>query len=106
MAYTVRPDEDVVSLPPTEWKDLTEAEDALSRLARVSNAGGAAQTKSFADAESRGPLADATLFVEAGKVQRRRVGRALLRYLIAVGLGVAGTLAYQQYGEQAQQTVE
>src|SRR5215470_10626961 len=103
MAYTVRPDDDVVSLPPTEWKDLTEAEDALSKLARVAN-GGAAQSKSFADTESGGPLADATLFVEA-KPPRRRVARTILSYLIAAGFGVAGTLAWQRHGEQVEQTL-
>jgi hypothetical protein len=109
MAFTVSPDDDVVSLPPTEWNDLTGAEDALARLARVSGGGGAqsksSQSKSFADSTSRGPLADATLFVEAGKARPRRVARAFLRYLIAVCFGVAATLAWQRHGELAQQTV-
>jgi hypothetical protein len=34
----------------------------------------------------------------------RRASRALARYLIAVGIGVAGTLAWQSYGEIATQT--
>lgn len=35
----------------------------------------------------------------------RRASRALLRYLIACGIGVAGTLAWQAYGDEAKQTV-
>ena len=34
----------------------------------------------------------------------KRASRALTRYLIAVGIGVAGTLAWQSYGEIATQT--
>jgi hypothetical protein len=34
----------------------------------------------------------------------RRASRALLRYLIACGIGVAGTLAWQSYGDAARQT--
>jgi hypothetical protein len=102
MAYTVRPDDDVVSLPPTEWKDWTGAEEALSKLAHVS--GGGAQSKSFGNSETGGPLADATLFV-AATPPRRRAGRVLLRYMIAVCFGVAATLSWQRYGEPVQQSV-
>ena len=35
----------------------------------------------------------------------RRASRALLRFLIACGIGVAGTLAWQAYGDEAKQTV-
>jgi hypothetical protein len=35
----------------------------------------------------------------------RRTSRALLRYLIACGVGVAGTLAWQAYGDEAKETV-
>jgi len=35
----------------------------------------------------------------------RRASRAFLRYLIACGIGVAGTLAWQAYGDEARQTV-
>ena len=35
----------------------------------------------------------------------RRASRALLRYLIACGIGVAGTLAWQSYGDAARQTL-
>jgi len=101
MAYSVHPDDDVVSLPPTEWKDLSEAEDTLARLARVAGGTGA-QSKSITDTESGGPLAEATLFVEASKAPRRRVGLALLGYLLAAGFGVAATLAWQQHGEPMQ----
>jgi hypothetical protein len=34
----------------------------------------------------------------------RRASRALLRYLVACGIGVAGTLAWQAYGDAAKQT--
>ena len=104
MAHTVGPDEDVLSLPRTEWKDLTEAEDALSKLARVSGSAGA-QSQSFVDPESHGSLADSTLFVEAGKARPLRVGRMLLRYLIAACFGVAATLAWQRHGEPVQQSI-
>jgi hypothetical protein len=35
----------------------------------------------------------------------RRASRAFLRYLIACGIGVVGTLAWQAYGDAARQTV-
>src|SRR5262249_55057911 len=35
----------------------------------------------------------------------RRASRALIRYLIACGVGVAGTLAWQSYGDGAKQTI-
>jgi len=35
----------------------------------------------------------------------RRASRALLRYLIACGIGVAGTLTWQSYGDAAKETV-
>ena len=35
----------------------------------------------------------------------RRASRTLLRYLIACGIGVAGTLGWQAYGDAAKQTV-
>jgi hypothetical protein len=35
----------------------------------------------------------------------RRTSRAFIRYLIAIGIGVAGTLAWQSYGEAAKQTI-
>jgi outer membrane murein-binding lipoprotein Lpp len=35
----------------------------------------------------------------------RRASRALLRYLVAILIGVAGTLAWQSYGEAAKQLV-
>jgi hypothetical protein len=35
----------------------------------------------------------------------RRAVRALVRYLIAVGIGIGGTLAWQAYGEDAKQMV-
>jgi len=35
----------------------------------------------------------------------RRASRTFLRYLIACGIGVAGTLAWQSYGDAAKQTV-
>jgi hypothetical protein len=35
----------------------------------------------------------------------RRASRAFVRYLIAIGIGVAGTLAWQSYGAAAKQTI-
>jgi hypothetical protein len=35
----------------------------------------------------------------------KRAARAFIRYLIACGVGVAGTLAWQSYGDAAKQTV-
>jgi len=35
----------------------------------------------------------------------RRASRAFVRYLIAIGIGVVGTLAWQSYGEAAKQTI-
>ncbi len=35
----------------------------------------------------------------------RRASRALVRYLIAIWIGVAGTLAWQSYGEAAKQMI-
>ena len=35
----------------------------------------------------------------------RRASRALIRYLIACGVGVAATLAWQSYGDAAKQTI-
>ena len=43
--------------------------------------------------------------VMAGPSFGRRASRTLLRYLIACGIGVAGTLAWQSYGDAARQTV-
>ena len=36
---------------------------------------------------------------------KRRASRAFVRYLIAIGIGVAGTLAWQSYGEAAKQMI-
>ena len=35
----------------------------------------------------------------------RRTSRAFVRYVIAIGIGVAGTLAWQSYGEAAKQMI-
>ena len=37
--------------------------------------------------------------------RKRRASRAFVRYLIAIGIGVAGTLAWQSYGEAAKQMI-
>jgi hypothetical protein len=44
------------------------------------------------------------LFVDKPSLFRRG-SRAFIRFLFAVGIGVAGTLAWQAYGENAKQTV-
>jgi len=36
---------------------------------------------------------------------RRRVSRAFVRYLVAIGIGVAGTLAWQSYGEATKRII-
>jgi hypothetical protein len=36
---------------------------------------------------------------------KRRASRSFIRYLVAICVGVAGTLAWQSYGEEAKQTI-
>ncbi len=40
-----------------------------------------------------------------GPSRGRRASRGFVRYLIAIGIGVAGTLAWQSYGEAAKQMI-
>jgi hypothetical protein len=40
-----------------------------------------------------------------GPSRTRRASRGFVRYLIAIGIGVAGTLAWQSYGEAAKQMI-
>jgi hypothetical protein len=40
-----------------------------------------------------------------GSQTKRRASRAFVRYLVAICFGVAGTLAWQSYGEEAKQTI-
>ena len=40
-----------------------------------------------------------------GSQTKRRASRAFVRYLVAICVGVAGTLAWQSYGEEAKQTI-
>ena len=40
-----------------------------------------------------------------GRQTKRRASRAFVRYLVAICVGVAGTLAWQSYGEEAKQTI-
>ena len=40
-----------------------------------------------------------------GRQTKRRTSRAFVRYLAAICVGVAGTLAWQSYGEEAKQTI-
>jgi uncharacterized membrane protein YccC len=40
-----------------------------------------------------------------GSRTKRRASRAFVRYLVAICVGVAGTLAWQSYGEEAKQTI-
>jgi hypothetical protein len=40
-----------------------------------------------------------------GSQTKRRASRAFVRYLVAICVGVAGTLAWQSYGEAAKQTI-
>jgi hypothetical protein len=35
----------------------------------------------------------------------RRAWRAFIRYVVAIGIGVAATLAWQSYGEATKQTI-
>jgi hypothetical protein len=96
MAATLRPDGDVLELPRTEWKDWTGAEEALSKLARSVGADRyqGTPTPEF----SATPIADRPSFA-------RRASRALPRYLIAAGVGVAATLAWQSHGEAAKRVM-
>lgn len=40
-----------------------------------------------------------------GPSRTRRASRGFVRYVIAIGIGVAGTLAWQSYGEAAKRTI-
>ena len=40
-----------------------------------------------------------------GRLTKRRASRGFVRYLAAICVGVAGTLAWQSYGEEAKQTI-
>ena len=56
------------------------------------------------------PIREDSDFAVGGRLvdkptRTRRASRAFFRYLIAIGIGVAGTLAWQSYGEAAKQTI-
>ena len=40
-----------------------------------------------------------------GGQAKRRASRSFIRYLVAICVGVAGTLAWQSYGDEARQTI-
>jgi hypothetical protein len=109
MASSSNRNDDVISLPRSEWKDWTGAEEALSKLARAAGASrsdepdaspGAegAERKPDPPATSSNPPATSPSKVPPG---RGRLRRTLLRYGAAVCLGIVGTLAWQSHGDTA-----
>src|SRR5215470_16152602 len=106
MAHQSNRDDDVINLSRSEYKDWTGAEEALSKLARISGAqrpekpdlstdpdGGA--VPSAAQPKSRDD--------RPAPAKRRRASRVVARYLIAVGVGIVGTLAWQAHGDRVKQ---
>jgi hypothetical protein len=97
MTAKLCPDGDILELAPTEWKDWTGAEEALSKLARTVGAERYHGTV--------GPELPATPPPADRPSSERRGSRALARYLLAVGVGVAATLAWQSHGADAKRMV-
>ncbi len=107
------PDGDVVVLAPKDWSG---AEEALSRLTHeaVGSASDQAGSDIFAGLQISEPSLNATLRPPEPKDDRfprdrpslgRRASRALARFVMAVFIGVAATLAWQSYGEAAKQRI-
>lgn len=106
-------------------KELVGAEDALAKLAEATRAAVDLQPRMAGADFSAGPRVASPsvdsvplandLFVGAPdsrepkpreiKSRGRRAGRSLLRFLLAVSIGAAGTLAWQSYGDAARQMV-
>src|SRR5262245_7024046 len=106
MAHQLNPDNDVINLPRSEYKDWTGAEEALSKLARIS--GAQRPEKSEAPADPDGGAVSSAAQPKSrndppAPAKRRRFSRVVARYLIAVGIGVGGTLAWQSHGDRAKQ---
>ncbi len=108
-----RHDGDVVLLAPKDW---TEAEEALFRLAHVSSDRRRAPAGADFSAGPRvtEPSLDATLrpadlnndpLPPAPPSPGRRSSRKLARFLATACLGVAATLAWQCYGDTAEQMI-
>jgi hypothetical protein len=106
-------DGDVVVLAPKDW---TDAEKALSKLAHVASDRRRAASGSDFSAGPRvtEPSLDATLrpadlnsspFPTERPSLDRRTSRSLPRFLVAAGVGVAATLAWQSYGGTARQMI-
>jgi hypothetical protein len=103
-----RHDGDVVVLAPKDW---TDAEEALSKLAHVVSdrrrpadfSAGARPTE-----PSLGPAlrpADLNIVPTDRPSPGRRTSRSLAGFLVAAGVGVAATLAWQSYGGGAEQMI-
>jgi hypothetical protein len=101
-------DGDVAPLAPTNW---TDAEEALSRLARVAadRRPPAAGSDFSAGLRVTEPSLDATLRPADLPTDRRSLGRrasrGVARFLVTAYIGVAATLAWQSYGGMAKQMI-
>jgi hypothetical protein len=106
-------DGDVVLLAPKDW---TDAEEALSKVARVASdlhrptarsdfSAGPRVTEPSLDPTLRSAdVNNAPLLTDRPSVGRR-TSRSLARFLVATCVGVAGTLAWQSYGGTAEQMI-
>jgi hypothetical protein len=91
--------DDVISLPRSEWRQLTGADEALSPVAGPSRG---TAPDAAADFDRADALPDAPeTFRSRPRSHRRRPLRALVRYALAVGFGVVATLVWQSQGEGA-----
>jgi len=108
MTSKSNPDNDVINLPRSEYRDWTGAEEALSKLARITGAQRPDKPDAAAapDAPVEAPDAAPTTPDAPPKPARRKrkASRVLARYLMAIGVGVVGTLAWQAHGDLAKQT--
>jgi hypothetical protein len=104
-------DGDVVVLGPKDW---TDAEEALSKLAHVASdrrrlpaelsAGPRATEPSLGPTLRPTDLNNDPLPTDRPSLDKRTL-RSLARFLLAAGVGVAATLAWQSYGGPAKQMI-
>jgi hypothetical protein len=103
---------------PLAPKDIAGAEDALAKLADAARAAARLHPRMVGSDFSAGPRVSAPTLdplppvldleqsVEPGillEPHGRRAGRSVLRFLLAVAIGVAATLAWQSYGGAGRQ---
>lgn len=90
--------DDVISLPRSEWRQLTGAEEALPPVAPAT---GSDPASAFDRSDA---LPDSPETYRSRPRYRRRPLRALVRYAVAAGFGVVATLAWQSNAETAKLT--